>query len=97
VKKATIITLSFALLSLQISFDVAATSITVKNRTNTDRIQWVHTTVPFAKGEVETEAVINRGTLATNIVAVAKFKNDPRLYYATFLNNIRTVTSDSHT
>lgn len=135
-------------------------TITVKNRTDKDRLQWVHTTIPFPKGQVITEedlknysvdhgvigwralkwhftdgvkdsvalaalkmpvylapfqevtldvveeakpntlsfqfgpnltAVIERGNLLLDIAAVAKLKNDPRLYLATFLQNGRVV------
>ncbi|MCZ6770564.1 MAG: hypothetical protein O7G83_01090 [Proteobacteria bacterium] len=135
-------------------------SVTIRNRSETDRLQWVHTTIPFAKGRVQSEAelanfsvghgsidwrvlkwhmtdgvedsialaslkmpvylsayaettvdvveepkpneipfdyganlraVLNRGTLLTDIVAVAKLKNDPQLYAAFFLQNPRAV------
>ncbi len=150
---------AFVFLSLQSSYG-GTTSITIKNRSTTDRIQWVHTTIPFSKGEVKTEAdlyqysvghgtigwramkwhftdgvkdsvalaalripvyltanqevgvevvkeakpneipfqfgpnltaVLNRGTLATDLFAVAKLQNDERLYVANFLQNIRVI------
>ena len=158
-RKTAAILFAFVLLSLQSSRG-AATTITIKNRSTTDRIQWVHTTIPFPKGEVKTEAdlyqysvshgtlgwramkwhftdgvkdsvalaalripvyltglqevsidvvkeakpnqlafqfgpnlttVLNRGTLGTDLFAVAKLQNDDRLYFANFLNNFRVI------
>ncbi len=158
-KKTTVILFVFVFLILHNSYGVA-TTITIKNRSTTDRIQWVHTTIPFPKGEVKTEAdlyqysvghgilgwramkwhftdgvkdsvalaalripvyltglqeisvnvvkeaipnpfpfqfgpnltaVSNRGTLGSDLFAVAKLQNDDRLYVAGFLRNTRVI------
>ena len=47
----------FLLLAVNFGFTRAASTstVTMKNRVDTDRIQWVHTTIPFPKGQVKTE------------------------------------------